>query len=625
MPKILINEKDYTNPGTPNGYSNYSVLLAGFQEEFTTEELAKAREEIAKYDEAVELKSSGEDVSIPELGRTARMLVARDTLADSKGVFEFNNTQDFLDTIGPVAPHYEDGLISISHYGNQMAYELLQQGYSVVYMPVKPDTCVATLVDANTWDIFKDKASYDFRFIHHGLLKSTSDAFLRLEQEKIEAERQAVADETDSLISTFSLLHNNNVIVFDRSKLTLADDADDDAKVYEIATLTEQQLESLYISASDYEAVLAKLIDPDDSLVDENLRDDTGNYYDNCTEAVFAVIKKCQTALATEAELQNKLADLNSKNIDSATIAAANTNIANLAMYKADEVAEVLPGRGDCIALIELDENVYTNAITKPEVAIIRAIDEVGSITYDNGKFCALTVPSVVYNMAEAKVTSNKKPIDNPFKGNKKLPGGFHYLACFMNSLQSGYREWYAAAGYTRGVSSYGINYTTVTLGEIAINALEPRNRGTNNLKFACNIIANFRGSHYLWGNRTAHPLGDANGADGDLVASHFLNIRQLCTTIKKQLYVACRRFTFDPNSDTLWFNFVNAIRPTLDEMKADQGIRDYKVLKVSTTQKATLKAKIRIIPIEAVEDFDLEISLEDSFGETAVTATESI
>ena len=59
--------------------------------------------------------------------------------------------------------------------------------------------------------------------------------------------------------------------------------------------------------------------------------------------------------------------------------------------------------------------------------------------------------------------------------------------------------------------------------------------------------------------------------------------------------------------------------------MKADQGIRDYKIVKVreANPKKATLKAKIRIIPIEAVEDFDLEVSLEDSFGETAAVVTE--
>jgi hypothetical protein len=58
--------------------------------------------------------------------------------------------------------------------------------------------------------------------------------------------------------------------------------------------------------------------------------------------------------------------------------------------------------------------------------------------------------------------------------------------------------------------------------------------------------------------------------------------------------------------------------------MKADQGIRDYKILKViDNAKKATLSAKIRIIPIEAVEDFDLTVSLEDSFGETTTVVTE--
>jgi hypothetical protein len=57
--------------------------------------------------------------------------------------------------------------------------------------------------------------------------------------------------------------------------------------------------------------------------------------------------------------------------------------------------------------------------------------------------------------------------------------------------------------------------------------------------------------------------------------------------------------------------------------MKADQGVRDYQIVKIATDKKATLKAKVRIIPIEAVEDFILEVSLEDSFGETTATVTE--
>jgi hypothetical protein len=49
--------------------------------------------------------------------------------------------------------------------------------------------------------------------------------------------------------------------------------------------------------------------------------------------------------------------------------------------------------------------------------------------------------------------------------------------------------------------------------------------------------------------------------------------------------------------------------------MKADQGISDYKFVKVADSRKALLNAKIRIVPIEAVEDFEISLFLEDSLG----------
>ena len=473
MPRININEKDNTSPGTPSGYSNNTVLIAGFS---------------AYTDEDIKTKA---------------------IKADDNGIFEFTSAGDFENTIGLVAPviqPIEDGEATavsetetepaepVEHYGNQMAYELLKMGYPVIYINLglpydvddegemkDPAETMKKLGDEATWEIFKDRASYDFRFVSHGLLTSCGS-----------------------------------------------------------------------FAESDF--------------------------------------------------------------------ADANTAIANLAHYKAvtasdgteDEMAAT-SGRGDCVALIEVDESKYSAGEGRPEHRIVNAINEMADIKAENGKYCACTVPSVVY-----KMTANAA-----FNNNKKFPGAFHYLACFKNSLDLGFAEWYAAAGYTRGVSSYTIDFTTVKLGEIAINALEPRHKKTDgDPKFAVNVIANFRGSYYLWGNRTCHPLGEAAGGN-DLVASHFLNIRQLCTTIKKQLYVSCRRFTFDPNSDVLWINFKNSIIPMLDRMKADQGVRDYKIEKVYTDKKATLKARIRIVPIEAVEDFLLEVSLEDSLGETAVTIAE--
>ncbi len=117
------------------------------------------------------------------------------------------------------------------------------------------------------------------------------------------------------------------------------------------------------------------------------------------------------------------------------------------------------------------------------------------------------------------------------------------------------------------------------------------------------------------------HPLNRPDNADSSasiqLTASSFLNIRHLCCDIKKTLYRAARRFTFEPNSDALWFNFKGAITPLLDEMKANQGIRGYQIIKLRTNKKALLVAKIKIVPIEAVEDFDLTVELSDSIEVT--------
>lgn len=58
--------------------------------------------------------------------------------------------------------------------------------------------------------------------------------------------------------------------------------------------------------------------------------------------------------------------------------------------------------------------------------------------------------------------------------------------------------------------------------------------------------------------------------------------------------------------------------------MKGDQGIAGYRISKVETTEKAVLKAIIRIVPIEAVEDFDISIYLEDNVEGLNIEADES-
>lgn len=615
MPRININEKDRTSPGTPGGYSNNTVLIAGFS--------AYTDEEIKANSKAVQ--------------------------ADDNGIFEFESSDDFVKTIGLVAPTVhltDDGEDSEdilddelpAHYGNQMAYELLKMGYPVIYINLgttyspelddNGEETGKTIIDVakkmkklgafdDTWAIFKDKASYDFRFVSHGLL--TSQEFAKTDDlvnlEALVAKMRTFLPDEVEIKKVATIGEDGKEVKDENGNVVLRDETEDEAKARIYAEA--KKVEASYVDAASTKDERKKI------GYNTKFIGNTADY-----AAAAAVIE------AKEEQIESTLIILNADNFTETDFAAANTAIAKLAHYKAvtasdgtEDEMDPASGRGDCVALIEVDESMYnksvfvddndktkTITIAKPENRIVRAINKLSDINADNGKYCACTVPSVVYKMTA----------DERFGNNTKFPGAFHYLACFNNSLGLGFAEWYAAAGYTRGVSSYVIDHTTVKLGEVAIQALEPRNIKDQSAqpKFAVNVIANFRGSYYLWGNRTCHPLGDAAGGN-DLVASHFLNIRQLCTTIKKQLYVSCRRFTFDPNSDVLWINFKNSITPMLERMKADQGVRDFKIEKVYTDKKATLKARIRIVPIEAVEDFLLEVSLEDSLGETAVTVTE--
>lgn len=279
----------------------------------------------------------------------------------------------------------------------------------------------------------------------------------------------------------------------------------------------------------------------------------------------------------------------------------------------ADDSAEAGEGRGDCIALLEVDRTCYEGRTQSAAIKEILKNSKLGQAS----KYAAFFAPTVTYGFDSGEAYGN----------NTTFPGSFHYLACAARSAQR-YSEWYANAGFTRGISDYSIAKTGCKFGELAIQSLQPRKAtviseeedGTIvSADQAINLIVKMKDGYYLWGNRTANKLAE------ELVFSDFLNIRQLCTTIKKQVYVSCRKFTFDPNSDTLWLDFQASLKPILEKMKADQGIKDYKIVKGSTGgRKALLAARIHIVPIEAVEDFDIHLYLEDSLDGVGLQTSEA-
>lgn len=282
-------------------------------------------------------------------------------------------------------------------------------------------------------------------------------------------------------------------------------------------------------------------------------------------------------------------------------------------------------GRGDCILLVDIPYSWYTAQDDSNIPSPLTQVDAVENIKNNlasgiiESKYVAIFAPYVKYNFTNNEVSGYISEGENDgLLDGKTFPASFHYLACAAKS-NSVYNEWYAVAGYTRGISDYDVAGLGCTFGENAANVLQPRQITSDGVHCAVNLIIKIRNEYLIWGNRTAYALNSSN-----LLASHFLNIRQLCTTIKKEVYYACKRFTFDPSSDLLWNNFTMTIRPTLEKMKADQGITDYKIVRVQSKERAVLKARIRVVPVEACEDFYIDLVLEDSIAGTTVNVDES-
>lgn len=198
---------------------------------------------------------------------------------------------------------------------------------------------------------------------------------------------------------------------------------------------------------------------------------------------------------------------------------------------------------------------------------------------------------------------------------NAVFPGYLLSLLCFAK-FSDLFAPWYAMTGSVRGVSPLASYTPLLKFGDADIEVLQRRTAEGTDKPISSNAICNIRPfGNLVWGNRTTHPLQpplNGSSSKAQLTASSFDNIRVLCCILKKVLYRASRQYTFDPNSDTLWFNFKSAITPTLEKMKNNQGIRDFKFVKVATKKRAVLCARIIISPIEAVEDFDLTVELAD-------------
>lgn len=185
------------------------------------------------------------------------------------------------------------------------------------------------------------------------------------------------------------------------------------------------------------------------------------------------------------------------------------------------------------------------------------------------------------------------------------------FVLAYLASLSNGNSPWLAIAGSKRGEIKDILQADN--LGEDQLDAMQPNvstgATADGDEQIAINPICNVNPYGVrIWGNRTAMPVPTTG-----LVASSFANVRLLLCELKKSLYNAARKYQFEQNSDILWVNFKSEVTPLLDRMVSGYGIAAYRWIKEKTPERAKFKARLQVIPIEAIEDFDLSIEMTDT------------
>lgn len=294
--------------------------------------------------------------------------------------------------------------------------------------------------------------------------------------------------------------------------------------------------------------------------------------------------------------------------------------------YAADKdvlqkLVRVVATRGDCTLLVDAINDAGRTLITNSEKKLVNVYDSFKSYVENNivtitkdkrnedgWTYAPLFYPGGKYNLINAYKDSNEKIISQAI-----MPASFSYLVNFANALIN-YPEWYAIAGAARGkLTGTGFISSVVDVPYMTANSWQPKDAVAINPICRVNPYGKL-----IWGNRTGcdnsanNSSGGDHGSEGGLIATSFLNVRVLSNMVKRLARKAANALMFEPNSDVLWINFKAQLIPTLDQMLSGEGLRRYELVREDTTEKATLKCKIILYPIEAVEFFDITVELAD-------------
>ena len=258
-----------------------------------------------------------------------------------------------------------------------------------------------------------------------------------------------------------------------------------------------------------------------------------------------------------------------------------------------DKMLSIAKTRGDCVALIDHTDNEYRKLTGNTSVyQAIQTWKPAEGLEYS-----AMYTPWSNGNVQSVSKANNKAITQTIY------PGSMAYLLAYAQSIKTN-AEWLAVSGTTRGIVPINSLRSTYILSNTIANTVYQAKQGKR-----INPITNISGYGLcIFGNSTLKDNGTETTFE--LTAQSFMNIRLLVCQVKKKLYEECLGLLFEQNNDILWAKFLSKITPLLDRMKTGSGISNYRVIKNATKEKAKLSATVRLIPIYALEDIDINIEL---------------
>lgn len=276
---------------------------------------------------------------------------------------------------------------------------------------------------------------------------------------------------------------------------------------------------------------------------------------------------------------------------------------------------DMLTGRGDCLALIDHTNCAARDLQVDSKTSVYRRVNDYntfGGHLQNTGSFGAMFTPWETYTLS----TVVREYEAHGRKGNLitsiDLPGSFAYLRSLAKYVKDYSKNHEAVAGPIRG----RVAGAKPRLDRILTNTIADAYQSEVSLisgindsgKVSINAITEiYPYNQVIWGNRTLAPKDDEDGVK----ATHFINIRNMVSDIRKAAYRAARKYMFEQNSEILWFNFKSELIPTLENFKTSYGITAYKIKKIAQ-EKTWLHVEVIIKPVYAVEEFKINLVIQD-------------